>query len=329
LLIDIDIDIDNAAKSLNYKILKDMYMDSGLIVSLVLLTLLVIIVFTGIKIVPQSNEYVVERFGKFSKTLKAGVNYIVPIIDTVKHNVSILERQLESFQISVITRDNVEVKLETTVFFRIIDAAKSVYRISDIDRALQTTSESIVRSAAGKLDLDELQSSREEMNEDILKNLRGAADIWGIEITRSEITDVIVDERTKDAQRQQLNAEREKRAAIAKAEGDKRSMELLADAKLYEAQKVSEAIKIEADANAYSIEAEAKATAAQTRMVAEAINNNGQAAVNYDILKRQVDGLAMLAASDNSKTVIMPTDITKAIGSLELITSMLGIGNNK
>jgi regulator of protease activity HflC (stomatin/prohibitin superfamily) len=323
------IDIDNAAKSLNYKILKDMYMDSGLIVSLVLLTLLVIIVFTGIKIVPQSNEYVVERFGKFSKTLKAGVNYIVPIIDTVKHNVSILERQLESFQISVITRDNVEVKLETTVFFRIIDAAKSVYRISDIDRALQTTSESIVRSAAGKLDLDELQSSREEMNEDILKNLRGAADIWGIEITRSEITDVIVDERTKDAQRQQLNAEREKRAAIAKAEGDKRSMELLADAKLYEAQKVSEAIKIEADANAYSIEAEAKATAAQTRMVAEAINNNGQAAVNYDILKRQVDGLAMLAASDNSKTVIMPTDITKAIGSLELITSMLGIGNNK
>lgn len=306
-----------------------MYMDSSLIVSLVLLTLLIIIVFTGIKIVPQSNEYVVERFGKFSKTLKAGVNYIVPIIDTIKHNISILERQLESFQISVITRDNVEVKLETTVFFRIIDAAKSVYRISDIDRALQTTSESIVRSAAGKLDLDELQSSREEMNEDILKNLRSAADIWGIEITRSEITDVIVDERTKDAQRQQLNAEREKRAAIAKAEGDKRSMELLADAKLYEAQKISEAIKIEADANAYSIEAEAKATAAQTRMVAEAINNNGQAAVNYDILKRQVDGLAKLAASDNSKTVIMPTDITKAIGSLELITSMLGIGDNK
>jgi regulator of protease activity HflC (stomatin/prohibitin superfamily) len=304
-------------------------MDSSLIVSLVLLTLLIIIVFTGIKIVPQSNEYVVERFGKFSKTLKAGVNYIVPIIDTIKHNISILERQLESFQISVITRDNVEVKLETTVFFRIIDAAKSVYRISDIDRALQTTSESIVRSAAGKLDLDELQSSREEMNEDILKNLRSAADIWGIEITRSEITDVIVDERTKDAQRQQLNAEREKRAAIAKAEGDKRSMELLADAKLYEAQKISEAIKIEADANAYSIEAEAKATAAQTRMVAEAINNNGQAAVNYDILKRQVDGLAKLAASDNSKTVIMPTDITKAIGSLELITSMLGIGDNK
>jgi regulator of protease activity HflC (stomatin/prohibitin superfamily) len=306
-----------------------MYMDSSLIVSLLLLTLLIIIVFTGIKIVPQSNEYVVERFGKFSKTLKAGVNYIVPIIDTIKHNISILERQLESFQISVITRDNVEVKLETTVFFRIIDAAKSVYRISDIDRALQTTSESIVRSAAGKLDLDELQSSREEMNDDILKNLRSAADIWGIEITRSEITDVIVDERTKDAQRQQLNAEREKRAAIAKAEGDKRSMELLADAKLYEAQKISEAIKIEADANAYSIEAEAKATAAQTRMVAEAINNNGQAAVNYDILKRQVDGLAKLAASDNSKTVIMPTDITKAIGSLELITSMLGIGDNK
>jgi regulator of protease activity HflC (stomatin/prohibitin superfamily) len=304
-------------------------MDSSLIVSLLLLTLLIIIVFTGIKIVPQSNEYVVERFGKFSKTLKAGVNYIVPIIDTIKHNISILERQLESFQISVITRDNVEVKLETTVFFRIIDAAKSVYRISDIDRALQTTSESIVRSAAGKLDLDELQSSREEMNDDILKNLRSAADIWGIEITRSEITDVIVDERTKDAQRQQLNAEREKRAAIAKAEGDKRSMELLADAKLYEAQKISEAIKIEADANAYSIEAEAKATAAQTRMVAEAINNNGQAAVNYDILKRQVDGLAKLAASDNSKTVIMPTDITKAIGSLELITSMLGIGDNK
>ena len=289
------------------------------IITSLIVVFAILVIFKGIKVVPQSKVYVIERFGKYTQTLSAGLNFIIPFLDTVAHKISILERQLPEFEISVITRDNVEVKLEATVFYRVVDAAASVYRIQEIDNAIHTAATSIVRSAAGKLELDELQSSRESMNLEIATNLQGAATIWGIEITRTEITDVIVDDETKSAQRQQLNAERERRASIARAEGDKRSVELAADAKLYEAQKEAEAVRIKAEAEAYAIEVEAKANAEQTRVVAAAIAENGQPAINYEILKRQVDALGNLASGSSTKTVIIPTDVTAAIGSLETL----------
>ena len=305
-------------------------MDGSTIVTLAFAAFFIVLAWSAIKVVPQSKVFVVERFGKFSKTLPAGINIIFPIIDQVRHRISILERQLPAFDISVITKDNVEVVLEATNFYRITDAARSVYRIENIDRAIQTTAESIVRSAAGKLDLDELQSSRQQMNEEILRNLQNAAEVWGIEITRTEITDVRVDEQTKDAQRQQLNAERQRRAVVAQAEGEKRSVELSADAELYSAQKQAEAVRVAADAEAYAIKVKAAATAEQTRMISEAINNGGQSAINFDILQKQVVALSQVASSNNSKTVIMPTDITKAIGSLELLVQTVASGvNNK
>ena len=237
---------------------------------------------------PQSKVFIVERFGKYHKTLNAGLSIIIPYLDKVQYRVLILERQLEEFKISVITKDNVEVTLESTVFYRVIDAAKSVYRIKDLNSAINTAATSIVRSAAGRLELDELQSSRDAMNVEIAKNLQEAAKIWGIEVTRTEITDVIVDEQTKDAQRQQLNAERSRRAAIAEAEGKKRSVELNADAQLYEAQKEADAIKIKADAEAYAIRVNAKADAEQTKLLADAISKNGQPAIDFEVMKRQV-----------------------------------------
>lgn len=303
-------------------------MDGSTIVTLAFAAFFIVLARSAIKVVPQSKVFVVERFGKFSKTLPAGINIIIPIIDQVRHRISILERQLPAFDISVITKDNVEVVLEATNFYRITDAARSVYRIENIDRAIQTTAESIVRSAAGKLDLDELQSSRQQMNEEILRNLQNAAEVWGIEITRTEITDVRVDEQTKDAQRQQLNAERQRRAVVAQAEGEKRSVELSADAELYSAQKQAEAVRVAADAEAYAIKVKAAATAEQTRMISEAINNGGQSAINFDILQKQVVALSQVASSNNSKTVIMPTDITKAIGSLELLVQTVASGVN-
>ena len=130
---------------------------------------------------------------------------------------------------------------------------------------------------------------------------------------------MIIDEATREAQRQQLNAERERRAVIARAEGEKRSVELAAEAKLFEAEKEAEAIKVNADASAYSVQVKAKADAEQTRLLAAAIADNGQAAVNFEVMKRQVDAMSEIAASRNSKTIIMPTDIVKAIGSLELL----------
>ena len=289
------------------------------IIAVLIVVFALLLIRKGVNIVPQSKEFVVERFGKYTRTLRAGLNLIVPFLDRIAHKISILERQLPAFKISVITKDNVEVELESTVFYRILDAAASVYRIEDIDRALHTASESIIRSAAGRLELDALQSSRESMNEEIANNLQAAAKVWGIDITRTEITDVVVDDQTKQAQRQQLNAERERRAAIARAEGEKRSVELSADAKLYEAQKAAEAIQITADADAYAIKIKAEADAEQTRVVAAAIADNGQPAIDFEILKRQVDALGTVASSSNTKTLIMPTEISGVLGALSVI----------
>jgi regulator of protease activity HflC (stomatin/prohibitin superfamily) len=297
--------------------------DLGTILTLVFLVFVIILIAKSVAIVPQSDEYVIERFGKYRQTLNAGINLLIPFLDRIEHKVVVLERQLDAFEISVITRDNVEILLETTVFFRVIDAAKSVYRIRDVPLALRTTAESIIRSAAGKLELDEIQSSRQKMNDEILMNLRDAADVWGLEITRTEITDVRVDEATKEAQRQQLNAERERRATVARAEGERQRVQLEADAQLYEAEKKAEAIRVTADAEAYAVIKKAEADAEQTRVIAAAIANEGQPAVDFEILKRQVDAIGRLASSESSKTIVLPTDVTKTIGSLSSLQEVL------
>lgn len=298
-------------------------MGLGTILTLSFLGLMVITAVKAVAIVPQSEEYVVERLGKFRITLTAGINILIPWLDSIAHKVVILERQLDAFTVSVITADNVEIQLETTTFFRVIDAAKSVYRIRDIPLALKTTAESTIRNEAGKLELDALQSSRDQMNERILENLREAAALWGLEVTRSEITDVQVDQQTKDAQRQQLNAERERRATVARAEGERARVQLEADAELYAAQRQAEAVKVTADADAYATVKTAQAAAQQTKVIAQAIADNGKPAIDYDILKRQVDAIGVLAASDNAKTIVLPTDVTKTVGSLAGIQDLL------
>ena len=302
--------------------------DLGVVLTLFFLGLAVLLAIKSVAIVPQSDEYVVERFGRYRVTLAAGINLLVPFLDRVAHKIQILERQLDAFVISVITRDNVEIELETTVFFRVINASKSVYRIKDVPLALRTTAESIIRSAAGKLELDEVQSSRQKMNEEILQNLREASEVWGLEITRSEITDVRVDEATKEAQRQQLNAERERRATVARAEGERQRVELQADGELYEAQKNAEAIKLTADAEAYAIIKKAEADAEQTRVIADAISQDGQPAIDFEILKRQVEAIGLLASSDNTKTIVLPSDVTKTIGGFAGLQEALRRGED-
>ena len=283
----------------------------------------------GLYIVPQSMNYVVERLGRYKATLRPGLNLIIPYIDRVEHKLSILERALETFKISVITKDNVEIKLHTTVFYRIIDASKSVYRIAKDkrDAAIETATQSIVRSAAGKLDLDDMQASRSSMNTEIQNELGKAADIWGIEITRTEIIDIEVDETTKKSQRLQLDAERERRASVTEAEGQKKSIQLNADALFYQAQKEADAIRVKAEAEAFAIRQKAEAQSDQTRMIAAAIKDDGQPAINFEILSQQVQAISELAKSGNSKTMIMPSDITKVLGSLELISDVFK-GNN-
>ena len=175
-----------------------------------------VLIFKGVKIVPQSEQHVVERFGRLRSVMGPGINMIVPFIDNVAHKISILERQLPTASQDAITRDNVLVQVDTSVFYRIIEPEKTVYRIRDIDSAIATTVAGIVRAEIGKMDLDEVQSNRTALITTIKLLVEDAVDNWGIEVTRAEILDVNLDAATRAAMMQQLNAERARRARSRK-----------------------------------------------------------------------------------------------------------------
>jgi len=262
---------------------------------------LIVIILKGVRIVPQSEKFVVERFGRLHSVLGPGINFVIPFLDVVAHKISILERQLPSAQQDAITKDNVLVQVETSVFYRIIEPEKTVYRIRDVDAAIATTVAGIVRAEIGKMDLDEVQSNRDNLISTIKTSVEEQVDDWGIEVTRAEILDVNLDQATRDAMLQQLNAERARRAQVTEAEGTKRSVELNADAELYAAEQIAKARRIQADAEAYA-----------TAVVAQAIKENGIEAAQYQVALKQVDALNALGAGNGSQTIILPANALDA-----------------
>ncbi|MDX5358685.1 MAG: SPFH/Band 7/PHB domain protein [Rhodobacterales bacterium] len=273
------------------------------IVYLAIAALLIVTVFLAVRVVPQSEKFVVERFGRLQSVLGPGLNLIVPFFDSVAHKISILERQLPTSRQDAITADNVLVQVETSVFYRIIEPEKTVYRIRDVDAAIAATVAGIVRAEIGTMELDEVQSNRARLIQRIRENLENMVDDWGIEVTRAEILDVNLDEATRAAMLQQLNAERARRAQVTEAEGKKRAVELQADAELYAAKQVAEARRIQADAEAYA-----------TKVVAEAIRENGIEAAQYQVALKQVEALAKVAQGDGKQTIILPADAVAAFG---------------
>jgi len=162
--------------------------------------LVILVIFKGVRIVSQSEKHVVERFGRLRSVLGPGINFIVPFLDRVAHKVSILERQLPTASQDAITKDNVLVQVDTSVFYRILEPEKTVYRIRDVDGAISTTVAGIVRAEIGKMDLDEVQSNRSQLITTIKNFVEDAVDDWGIEVTRAEILDVNLDAATRKAQ---------------------------------------------------------------------------------------------------------------------------------
>lgn len=265
--------------------------------------LLIIIVLAGVRIVPQSEKHVVERFGRLRSVLGPGINFIVPILDRVRHKVSVLERQLPTSKQDAITSDNVLLQVETSVFYRILEPEKTVYRIRDVDAGIATTVAGIVRSEIGSMELDAVQSNRGGLIAAIKESLEGAVNEWGVDVTRAEILDVNLDQATRDAMLQQLNAERARRAQVTEAEGLRRSVELASDAELYAAEQAAKARRVEADAEAYA-----------TGVVAEAIAKNGVEAAQYQVALKQVDALNQLAGKDGSNTILVPANALDAFG---------------
>lgn len=271
----------------------------------ILLALLIIIaIFKSLKIVPQSEQHVVERFGRLHSVLGPGINMIMPFLDRIAHRISILERQLPTATQDAITKDNVLVQVDSSVFYRIVQPEKTVYRIRDIDGAIATTVAGIVRAEMGKMDLDEVQSNRSQLIATIKDSVEDAVDSWGIEVTRAEILDVNLDQATRDAMLQQLNAERARRAQVTEAEGRKRAVELNADAELYAAEQAAKARRITSDAEAYA-----------TAVVAKAIADNGLAAAQYQVALKQVEALNALGASPSSSTILVPASALEAFGN--------------
>ena len=273
----------------------------GNLVTLLIALLIIISIFLGVRIVPQSEKYVVERFGRLKSVLGPGINFIVPFIDVVRHKVSILERQLPTASQDAITKDNVLVQVETSVFYRILEPEKTVYRIRDVDAAIATTVAGIVRAEIGKMELDEVQSNRSSLIGQIQNAVEDQVDNWGIEVTRAEILDVNLDQATRAAMLQQLNAERARRAQVTEAEGKKRSVELQADADLYAAEQEAKARRVLADAEAYA-----------TQVVAVAIAENGLEAAQYQVALKQVEAISKMGAGQGNQTVVLPANALDA-----------------
>ena len=275
----------------------------GNLVILLLAGFILLCVFLGVRIVPQSEKHVVERFGRLRAVLGPGINFIIPFLDKVKHKISVLERQLPTASQDAITMDNVLVQVETSVFYRILEPEKTVYRIRDVDGAIATTVAGIVRAEIGKMELDEVQSNRARLISEIQKSVEDAVDDWGIEVTRAEILDVNLDQATRDAMLQQLNAERARRAQVTEAEGSRRAVELAADAELYAAEQAAKARRITAEAEAYA-----------TEIVAKVIRENGVEAAQYEVALKQVEALTKVAGGEGKQTVILPSNAVDAFG---------------
>ncbi len=264
----------------------------------------IVSILLGVKIVPQSEKHVVERFGRLRAVLGPGINFLVPLVDRVAHRVSILERQLPTASQDAITADNVLVRVETSVFYRITEPEKTVYRIRDVDGAIATTVAGIVRSEIGKLELDQVQSNRAQLIERVREQVSAMVDDWGVEVTRAEILDVNLDDATRAAMLQQLNAERARRAQVTEAEGKKRAVELNAEAQLYAAEQEAKARRVLADAEAYS-----------TGVVAAALRDNGLEAAQYQVALKQVEALTAVGQAPGNQTLILPSAALEAFSN--------------
>lgn len=256
----------------------------------------------SVNIVPQSENWLVERLGKFNRKLEAGLHLIIPFFESVRFQVSIQERQLPPKPINAITLDNVTISVSLAVLYRIVDASKTMYRIANVDDAIMTIVNGTVRSVIGKTDLDGVQSNRRQLSEEIERDLQSVSDEWGILLTRVEILEVDVDPQTKQAMQLQLNAERSRRALVREAEGKKQATELDAEAQLYAANKQAEALKIRADAEAYAVTA-----------VAKAINDGGISAIEFEIRKLQALAVQELGKGNNAKFVLLPSDVMSSL----------------
>ncbi len=286
------------------------------LVVLALVVLAIVIVVSGVKRVPQGMEYTVERFGRYTRTLRPGLNLIVPIIDQIGSRMNMMEQVLDVPSQEVITRDNAMVRVDGVVFYQVLDAAKASYEVNDLVRAILNLTMTNIRTVMGSMDLDELLSNRDAINAKLLHVVDDATAPWGVKVTRVEIKDIAPPRDLVDTMARQMKAERDKRAQILEAEGLRQAEILKAEGEkqsaILTAEGEKEAAFREAEARERLAEAEARATA----MVSEAIAKGDINAINYFVAQKYTEALQQIASAPNEKLVLMPLEAASLIGGI-------------
>ncbi len=296
------------------------------VIAFVLLAL--VLVFMGVRSIPQGMNYTVERFGRYTRTLTPGLHIIIPFIDRIGAEMNMMETVLDVPSQEVITKDNALVQVDGVVFFQVMEAARAAYEVRDLERAILNLTTTNIRTVMGSMDLDMLLSERDAINTRLLTIVDEATAPWGVKVTRIEIKDITPPKDLVDAMARQMKAERDKRAQVLDASGDREAAILRAEgekqAAILEAEGRREAAFRDAEAREREAEAEAKATA----MVSQAIARGDVQAVNYFLGQRYVDALGQFASSPNQKILFMPLDAANVIGAVggiaELAKEALG-----
>ena len=284
--------------------------------ALVLVIFAATLIFMMVKSVPQGEEWTVERFGRYTRTLKPGLRFLVPIMDKVGNKINMMETVLDIESQEVITRDNAMVMADAVAFYQVVDAAQAAYEVRNLERALANLSQTNIRSVIGSMDLDESLSNRDSINARLLSVIDEASNPWGVKVTRVEIKDLKPPKDISDSMARQMKAEREKRAEILQAEGLKQAAILKSEgereSQIREAEGRRQAAFLDAEARERSAQAEAEAT----RMVSEAIAAGDVQAINYFVAQKYTEALRDMASSSSAKTVMLPLEASNLIGSV-------------
>ncbi|QKJ23205.1 SPFH domain-containing protein [Poseidonibacter lekithochrous] len=294
-------------------------MNETLIFPIAIIIFVLIIIAKGVRIVPQSDLFVIERLGKFNKILHGGFHVIIPIVDSVRTRLTSREQLVDIEKQSVITKDNVNISIDGIVFCKVEDAKEATYNVVDFKNAIANLAMTTLRSEIGGMDLDDTLSNRESLNAKLQSELGSAAANWGIKVTRVEISDISVPAEIERAMNMQMEAEREKRAIETKARADKEAVIRSAEAFKQEEVLKAEAIERMADAKRYEQEQIAAGQKQAMVFINESMEQNKMAA-EFLLAKDRVAAFKALAESPSNDKMILPYDVTQMIGS----TSVLG-----